>query len=33
MLAGKAPLNAAMTELGARQVEDLLAKILHGLPS
>lgn len=33
MLAGKAPLNVAMTELGARQVEDLLAKILHGLPS
>jgi len=33
MLAGKAPLNASMTELGARQVEDLLAKILHGLPS
>jgi putative toxin-antitoxin system antitoxin component (TIGR02293 family) len=33
MLAGKAPLNAAMTELGARQVEDLLANILHGLPS
>lgn len=33
MLAGKAPLNAAMTELGARQVEDLLAKILHGLPA
>lgn len=33
MLAGKTPLGAAMSELGARQVEDLLAKIVHGLPS
>lgn len=30
-LGGKAPLEAAMTELGARQVEELLAKLLYGL--
>jgi len=30
-LDGKAPLDAAMTELGARQVEQVLANILYGL--
>jgi putative toxin-antitoxin system antitoxin component (TIGR02293 family) len=32
-LRGKAPIDTAMTELGARQVEDLLGKIFHGLPA
>ena len=32
-LGGKAPLNASMSELGARQVEELLGQIQHGLPS
>lgn len=32
-LHGKSPLQAAMTELGARHVEELLAKIFHGLPA
>ncbi len=32
-LRGRTPLDAAMTELGARQVEDLLDKIFHGLPA
>jgi len=32
-LRGKSPLQAAMTELGARHVEELLAKIFHGLPA
>ena len=32
-LRGRAPLNAAMTELGARQVELILEKIFHGLPA
>jgi putative toxin-antitoxin system antitoxin component (TIGR02293 family) len=32
-LGGKSPLEAAMTELGARQVEDVLAKLFHGLPA
>ena len=32
-LRGKAPLEAAMTELGARQVELILEKIFHGLPA
>ncbi len=31
-LGGKAPIDAAMTELGARQVEEILTKIFHGLP-
>lgn len=31
-LGGKSPLQAAMTELGARQVEELLAKLFYGLP-
>ena len=32
-LGGQTPLDAARTELGARQVEELLAKIEHGLPA
>lgn len=32
-LAGKSPLEAAATELGARQVEELLAKIFYGIPA
>ncbi|MBI3696908.1 MAG: DUF2384 domain-containing protein [Acidobacteria bacterium] len=32
-LGGRPPLDAATTELGARQVEELLAKIEHGLPA
>ena len=31
-LSGRAPLEAAMTELGARQVEEVLERGLHGLP-
>ncbi len=30
-LGDKCPLDAALTELGARQVEELLAKILYGI--
>jgi len=29
----KTPVDAAMTELGARQVEELLGQIFHGLPA
>ncbi len=32
-LRGRSPLDAAMTELGARQVEGVLDKIFHGLPA
>jgi putative toxin-antitoxin system antitoxin component (TIGR02293 family) len=32
-LGGKAPMAAALTELGARQVEQILEKILFGLPA
>jgi putative toxin-antitoxin system antitoxin component (TIGR02293 family) len=32
-LRGRSPLDAAMTELGARQVEEILGKIFHGLPA
>ena len=32
-LGRKTPIDAAMTELGARQVEEILAKIFHGLPA
>ena len=32
-LRGRSPLDSAMTELGARQVEEILAKIFHGLPA
>lgn len=31
-LAGKAPIDVAFTELGARQVEDIVMRALHGLP-
>jgi putative toxin-antitoxin system antitoxin component (TIGR02293 family) len=31
-LGHKSPLQSAMTELGARQVEELLAKLFYGLP-
>ena len=29
----KTPIDAAMTELGARQVEEILGQIFHGLPA
>jgi putative toxin-antitoxin system antitoxin component (TIGR02293 family) len=32
-LRGRSPLDMAMTELGARQVEEVLGKIFHGLPA
>jgi putative toxin-antitoxin system antitoxin component (TIGR02293 family) len=32
-LRGKSPLDTGMTELGARQVEEILGKIFHGLPA
>jgi len=32
-LGGRAPLEAATTELGARQVEAILAAVEHGLPA
>jgi putative toxin-antitoxin system antitoxin component (TIGR02293 family) len=32
-LGGKTPMAAALTELGARQVEQILEKILFGLPA
>jgi putative toxin-antitoxin system antitoxin component (TIGR02293 family) len=32
-LRGRTPIDAAMTELGARQVEEILGKIFHGLPA
>ena len=32
-LEGKPPLEAALTELGARRVENVLDKILYGLPA
>jgi len=32
-LGGKSPVDAALTELGARQVEEILAQIFHGLPA
>jgi putative toxin-antitoxin system antitoxin component (TIGR02293 family) len=32
-LSRKTPVDTAMTELGARQVEELLGKIFHGLPA
>jgi putative toxin-antitoxin system antitoxin component (TIGR02293 family) len=31
-LGGKSPFDAAMTELGARQAEEVMARILNGLP-
>lgn len=32
-LRGRTPLDAALSELGARQVEELLDKIFYGLPA
>jgi putative toxin-antitoxin system antitoxin component (TIGR02293 family) len=32
-LRNRTPVEAAMTELGARQVEEILGKIFHGLPA
>jgi putative toxin-antitoxin system antitoxin component (TIGR02293 family) len=32
-LNGKKPLDAAMSELGARQVEELLDRIYYGIPA
>jgi|SRR5579863_945543 len=32
-LGGKAPIDAALTELGARQAEEIMARILYGLPA
>jgi putative toxin-antitoxin system antitoxin component (TIGR02293 family) len=32
-LGGRTPLDVAMTELGARQVEEVLERGLHGLPA
>jgi putative toxin-antitoxin system antitoxin component (TIGR02293 family) len=32
-IGGKTPLEAAMTELGARQAEAVMARILYGLPA
>jgi len=31
-LSGKAPIELAMTELGARQVEEVVMRAMHGLP-
>lgn len=31
-LAGRTPIEAAMSELGARQVEEVLERLLYGLP-
>src|SRR5439155_6503150 len=32
-IGGKTPLNAALTELGARQAEEVMARIIYGLPA
>ena len=32
-LRGRSPVDAALTELGARQVEEILDEIFHGLPA
>jgi putative toxin-antitoxin system antitoxin component (TIGR02293 family) len=32
-IGGKSPLDAALTELGARQAEEVMARILYGLPA
>jgi putative toxin-antitoxin system antitoxin component (TIGR02293 family) len=32
-LASRTPLDAAMTELGARRVEDLLDRLFYGIPA
>jgi len=33
MLEGRAPLDLALSELGARRVEDLLWRLFHGFPA
>ena len=32
-IGGKTPLDAALTELGARQAEEVMARIIYGLPA
>jgi putative toxin-antitoxin system antitoxin component (TIGR02293 family) len=32
-LGGRSPLDTAMTELGAREVEEVMARIVYGLPA
>jgi putative toxin-antitoxin system antitoxin component (TIGR02293 family) len=32
-MGGKTPLDGALTELGARQAEEIMARILYGLPA
>ena len=32
-IGGKTPLDAALTELGARQSEEVMARIVYGLPA
>jgi putative toxin-antitoxin system antitoxin component (TIGR02293 family) len=32
-IGGKSPLDAALTELGARQAEEVMARIVYGLPA
>jgi putative toxin-antitoxin system antitoxin component (TIGR02293 family) len=32
-IGGKTPLDAALTELGARQAEEVMSRILYGLPA
>ena len=32
-IGGKSPLDAALTELGARQTEEVIARIVYGLPA
>jgi putative toxin-antitoxin system antitoxin component (TIGR02293 family) len=32
-MGGKTPLDAAMTELGARQAEEVMARLVYGLPA
>jgi putative toxin-antitoxin system antitoxin component (TIGR02293 family) len=32
-MGGKTPLDAALTELGARQAEEVMARIVYGLPA
>jgi putative toxin-antitoxin system antitoxin component (TIGR02293 family) len=32
-IGGKTPVDAALTELGARQAEEVMARIVYGLPA
>ena len=32
-MGGKSPVDAALTELGARQAEEVMARIVYGLPA